>query len=288
MIYSFYTGFGRAVDELGIDRALDKAEEFGFSGVEFFYSAKLALSDLPSPELAREYRRKIEQRGLSVSCVSMGASIVRPNNPNEISEQDLEGLIRGVEFAANVGSRLFHHTLFMGFGYEIPNDFTVDSKRELFLEGARRVATRAAELGIEVLYEPQGPFFNGFKEFCRLVYDMRKTHDNIGICCDFGNSFWVGEEPYEIFRELVQFIRHVHIKDYALTKEPTDGASPAFRGGLYIREVPIGEGCIDIPKIAEILKSVGYCGAASIEDWPNVKDPEATRRIIDRMRALLG
>lgn len=287
MIYSMYTGFGRNVDELGIEAAVDIAKEKGFSGVEFFYSAKLH-HEIPSPEVASEYRKAIEARGLKVSCVSVGATIVRPNNPNEISQNDIDGLIKGVEFAAAVGSRLYHHTLFMGFGYEIPKDFTLDKKRELFLEGARTVATRAAELGIEVIYEPQGPFFNGYEEFCRLVRDMQKTHNNIGICCDFGNSFWVSEEPYGIFEELSHLIKHVHMKDYVLTKEPTEGASPAFRGGIYIREVPLGEGNIDIERIAKTVKCAGYSGDASIEDRPNLKDKETLARVFERARALFG
>lgn len=287
MIYTMYTGFGRAVDELGIDGALDKASEFGFSGVEFFYTTKHPV-EIPSAEVAKEYRRKIEERGFKVGCVSMGATIVRPDRPNEISEADVKALIRGVEFAAEVGSKNFHHTIFMGFGYEIPEDFTLDAKRELFLEGARRVATRAAKLGVTVIYEPQGPFFNGRLEFGRLVSDMRKTHSNIGICCDFGNSFWVGEEPYEIFEEHSHLIRHVHMKDYEITREPAEGASSAFRGGVYIREVPIGEGDIDIPRIVKTIKAAGYDGTASLEDWPNVKEPEKSRAIIEKMRAMFG
>ena len=287
MIYSMYTGFGRNVNELGIDAALDIAIEKGFSGVEFFYSAK-RHHEIPSPEVASEYRKAIEARGLKVSCVSVGSTIVRPDNPNEISQNDIDGLIKGVEFAAAVGSRLYHHTLFMGFGYEIPEGFTLDKKRELFLEGARMVATRAAELGIEVIYEPQGPFFNGYEEFCRLVCDMRKTHSNIGICCDFGNSFWVGEEPYRIYEEYSHLIRHIHMKDYVITSEPSEGANPAFRGGIYIREVPIGEGDINIERIADAVKRAGYSGDASIEDRPNLKDEETLARVFERARALFG
>ena len=287
MIYSMYTGFSQNIDALGIDRALDIAQECGFSGVEFFYPTELA-DNIPPPSVALEYRKRIEARGLCVSCVSMGATIVRPENPNEISRCDINGLIRGVEFAAAVGSGLFHHTVFMGFGYKIPEDFRLDDKRELFLRGAREVAARAAELGIEVLYEPQGPFFNGYDEFRRFVYSMRETHKNIGVCCDFGNSFWVGEEPYAIFEELAPLIRHIHIKDYDITSEPGEGASAAFCDGTYIREVPVFEGCIDIERIAKLLRAVGYDGAASLEDWPNVKDSDATRGIIKRMRAILG
>lgn len=287
MNYSMYTGFGRNVDELGIDRALEIAEDYGFSGVEFFYSARLH-DTIPSVDEAREYRKKIEERGFRVSCVSVGATIVRPNNPSEISRDDIHGLMKGLDFASAVGSKLYHHTLFMGFGYEIPDNFTLESKRELFLEGARAVATRAAELGIEVIYEPQGPFFNGKTEFCRLVSDMQKTHSNIGICCDFGNSFWVGEEPYEIFEELSSLIKHIHIKDYKIKKEPSDGANPAFRGGIYITEVPISTGDIDIERIANIIKRSGYSGYASVEDRPNVKDKETALGVIEKMRALLG
>ena len=287
MIYSMYTGFGRNVDELGIDRALDIAEDYGFSGVEFFYSAKLH-DTIPSRDEAIEYRKRIEERGLRVSCVSVGATIVRPDNPNEISQNDIDGLIKGLEFAAAVGSKLFHHTLFMGFGYKIPEDFTIEAKRELFLEGARQVATRAKELGIDVIYEPQGPFFNGYEEFCRLIRDMQKIHGNIGVCCDFGNSFWVGEEPYRIYEELSSLIKHAHIKDYSIKNAPEEGANLAFRGGIYIREVPVCDGCIDIERIAKILKGAGYSGDLSIEDRPNVKDKETALGVIEKMKKYLG
>lgn len=287
MIYSMYTGFGQNVDALGIDRALDIAAEYGFSGVEFFYPTELKDA-IPPYEQALEYRKKIEERGFCVSCVSMGASIVRPHMPNEISRDDIDGLIRGVEFAAAVGSRFFHHTIFMGFGYEIPDDFRLDDKRELFLEGARQVVTYAAELGVEVLYEPQGPFFNGYDEFCSFVYDMRRTHKNIGVCCDFGNSFWVGQQPYAIFEELAPLIRHIHMKDYVITSASADGAAAAFRGGVYIREVPIGDGCIDLSRIAGILNGAGYDGAASLEDFPNVQSADKTKNIIERLRTVFG
>jgi len=287
MIYSMYTGFNKNIDTYGIDKALNIAIDWGFSGVEFFYSAARA-DEVPSTELGAEYGRKIRERGLSVACVSMGATIVHPEAPDVINESAVAGLIKGIEFAAAVGSKLFHHTLLMGFGYKIPEDFTVESKRELFLEGARRVATRAAELGVSVIYEPQGPFFNGFDEFCRLLSDMRKTHSNIGICCDFGNPFWVSEEPYKIYEELSHLIRHVHIKDYNITYEPTEGAHSSFRGGAYIREVPAGEGDIDIPRISKILREAGYSGTASLEDLSNVESAERTRDVIARMREILG
>ena len=78
------------------------------------------------------------------------------------------------------------------------------------------------------------------------------------------------------------------MKDYVLTKEPTEGANPAFRGGIYIREVPLGEGNIDIERIADAVKRAGYSGDASIEDRPNLKDKETLARVFERARALFG
>ncbi len=279
MIYSMFTGFMANLEKYGIDKAIDKALESGFSGVEFFFGARRAY-EIPSPELTAEYKRKLTERGLSVTCVSVGATLIRPETPDIICEDDIAGLIRALEFTAAIGAKLFHHTLFMGFGQKLTENFTLDSKRELFYTAARRVADKARELGITILYEPQGPFFNGYREFTRLFYEMKKTHDNVGICCDLANSYWVDEEPYAIFEELAPYVRHVHLKDYFIDEEPKEDADRSFTGKWYIRQAPIGEGVIDFKRVIKLLKKNSYSGAASLEDPINVRSTEQTRKII--------
>ena len=40
--------------------------------------------------------------------------------------------------------------------------------------------------------------------------------------------------------------------------------------------------------IGERRLAAGYDGTASLEDWPNVKEPEKSRAIIEKMRAMFG
>ena len=285
MIYSMFSGFTAEVDRGGIEQAIKKAKEYGFTGAEFFYMAKRP-EEHPTLDQAREYKRALDDSGMKVTCVSVGATLIHPDKPNELNEADINGLLHLLEVTAILGAKLFHHTLFMGFGYEIPKDFTLDSKRELFLRGARIIADRARELGITVLYEPQGPFFNGYREFTRLFYDMKNTHENVGVCCDPGNSYWVDETPYAIFEELAPFIKHVHLKDYSISDKPSEGASTSFTGKSYITQVPFDRGDTDLSRIASLLKKHSYLGAASFEDYVNVSSPEKTKALISYANSL--
>ncbi len=119
-----------------------------------------------------------------------------------------------------------------------------------------------------------------------MIFDMRKTHSNIGVCCDFGNTFRVSEEPYRIFEEHADLIRHVHFKDYVHKNEPFEGAEPAFRGGMYIRRSAVGDGCIDVERLAKIIKSSGYSGDASVEDWVDFEEPGKIGLIMEKMNKL--
>ena len=286
MIYSMFTGFSSEIDRGGIRQAIKKAKEYGFEGVEFFYGAR-RHEEHPSLDEAREYKRALDEEGMAVPCVSVGATLIHPDKPDELNEADINGLLHLLEVTAILGARLFHHTLFMGFGYAIPEDFTLDTKRELFLRGARIIADRARELGITILYEPQGPFFNGYREFTRLFYDMKKTHENVGICCDPANSYWVDEPPYAIFEELAPHVKHVHLKDYTISDTPSEGASCSFTGKSYITQVPFDRGVTDLSRIANLLKTHSYSGAASFEDHVNVQDPEKTKALISYAKSLL-
>ena len=287
MKYSMFTGFMRNADDHGIEWAADYARDCGFSGVEFFYMACRDY-EIPDTETAKKYKEIVTNRGLSIPCVSVGTSLVRSDNPKAIAKLDLDGALKALDFTAALGTKLFHHTLIMAVENHKLTGLEYDEIYPLVLEGASVIANRAAELGITVLYEPQGKFFNGREGLGKFYAEMKKSHQNLGICCDLGNSFWVGEEPYGFFEDYKEDIKHVHLKDYLITDEPIDKSHLDLKGGKYISEAVIGEGVVDLKRITAMLRSVGYDGFMSLEDYVNIQSPELIKSIMTRVDNLFN
>ena len=279
MKYSMFTGFSENVKAHGIEKAIALAKESGFSAGEFYFSAGMPEL-IPTREIGEKYKMASDAADFPIPCVSIGATFIRTPDGTP-SEADVEALFKALEFTKALGAKYLHHTIFMGFHFPIDEGFINEKNIEVFYSAANRVADRAAELGITVLYEPQGPIFNGLERFSALIDKMRRTHDNIGICCDVANSYWVSEEPHPIFEKYPELIRHVHFKDYLIYDRETEGASKAFFGSTYTAPAPIGQGDIDIPRVVRLLRSINYTGFISIEDHANIKSPELTRNIID-------
>lgn len=284
MNFSMYTGFTEYVEQYGIERAAEYAKKNGFSGVEFLYYAKKPEL-IPSVDTAKEYKASLDKFGLAVPCVSMLASIVTYDAPDVVSEFNIEGLMKAIDFAAAVGAKCFHHTLMPVRNPAPPASVSYESLFPVVLEGAKRIADHAAPLGVTVIYEPQGLFFNGREKLGKFYREMKKYCKNVGICGDFGNSYFAQEEPYALFEELVDDIVHVHIKDYAFVSP--DGEKVAFDApNAQKKEIVIGEGDIDIKRLLAILKKAKYSDFMSIEDMPNVASPEVIADVMRYVRDL--
>jgi sugar phosphate isomerase/epimerase len=284
MKFSMYSGFTEYVREHGIEKAAEYAKKNGFSGVEFLYFARDPES-IPSVEDGKRYKAVLDSFGLSVACVSMLASVVTYDEPDKVSEFNLDGLMRTVDFAAAVGSKFFHHTLMPVRNPAPPASVSYESLFPVVLEGAKRIADHAAPLGVTVIYEPQGLFFNGREKLGKFYREMKKNCKNVGLCGDFGNSYFVNEEPYALFEEFAEDILHVHVKDYAFVSP--SGESVAFDApDAQKKEIVIGKGDIDIKRLISIVKRARYDDFVSIEDMVNVQSPEVIKEVLDYVRPL--
>jgi len=118
------------------------------------------------------------------------------------------------------------------------------------------VAKRAADLGIKSAFHPNSPPGSVFRthDDYKLMLDGLDSK-YIGFVPDSGHIINGGMNVYDIFRDYMSVIKHVHFKDV--------GAD----GGWKI----MGEGITDFVKIVEMLHSGGYNGYIMIED----ESPEA-------------
>ncbi len=114
-----------------------------------------------------------------------------------------------------------------------------------------REARKAADAGLNIAIENHQDL--GSEE---LVSFAEEAGDNVGIVFDTGNAFAVGEDPVAFARRAADRIRHVHLKDYVSQLTPE---------GFRLIRCPIGDGCVPLPEIGELLGGQTRSLTASIE-----------------------
>ncbi len=251
------------VKACGIEAAADEAVRLGFSSVEFFeFIGKDWVELVPSLEAAREYRRILSERGLSVACYSVAVNLYDPTSPDGINHASEEKLMKYVERAVLLGSPYLHHTITLGTeGTPIPYGKMLTT----VLPAVVRVAKYAASLGVACLYEDQGLYFNGVDGFGAFYRAVKARVPSVGICGDVGNTLFVNEPPVDFYRAFASEFKHVHLKDYVVCEANDEGADQT-RDGTYVKECVIGEGIVDAVTALEILKESGYAGAIALEN----------------------
>ena len=264
-----YTGFSSLVKREGIEEGARFASEMGFSSVEFFDMAGREgyAHVFDGVASAKAAKKALSDRGLSVSCYSVGGNLVSIKDGVHRKEQTVAELKNHAKIAAALGSPFLHHTLI--FGLTVPPAApSLDDVLMPTVDAAVDVARYCEELGLTCIYEGQGMYFNGVEAFGRFFREMKKHCPNVGVCGDLGNTFFVDEAPVDFFSAFADDICHVHIKDYRYTRTPSDKDAYAFRsrGGAYLKSALVGAGDANVGACLEILKQHGYRGAFSLED----------------------
>ncbi len=267
MKFTLYSGMGTLTELYGVEGAIKRAAELGFSGIEFCYFLsgrnQLSISE------AKEYKRLLDKYGIAVPCFTCGTSIVKIDEPDRINEENVRKLCEYLDVAATVGSPLLHHTVC--YSTKPPKNVPdYDNILDLCAEGCKTVADYAKKLGIKIIYEPQGFVFNGVSGLGPFFERMKSLCDNVGICGDVGNTLFFDEFADELFKKYPQDILNVHIKDMCVF--PADynmGENTHYlsRSGKKLTEVEIGNGDIKLGGIFKTLKEAGYNGYYSIENF---------------------
>lgn len=261
MKFAMYAGFSKEVLECGIEEAAKHAQSLGFSAVEFLADG-FCMENTPFLEVeeAKKAAKILKKYGLSVACYSVCCDLW--------SDPSIENfMMKQVEVAAAVGSPYFHHTLIPWL--EFPENAPVfDEVIDHVVSAAKKIADHANRYGITCLYEDQGIYVNGVKNFGSFWKKIKKLCSNVGICGDLGNILFVNEQPQKFLCEYAQDIKHIHVKDYLRKKAmicPGNYWIKA-REGEWLRDTIIGDGVINLEECMKILKNIGYEGYFSLEN----------------------
>lgn len=269
---TFYTLFHTMLAKNGAAQTAVYAREFGFGGVEYYCDAVADVSVISDVAMAKEVREAMSAEGLKVDCVSVAYDTLRlPDSEHAMRKY--------AEITAALGSPYLHHTLLIQPVHTDDRD-EIAHKLSLAADAAVKIAKMAEDYGLVCLYEDQGKYVNGIKNFSTFFEDVKSRAGNVGVCADLGNILCSGEKPAPFISRFIKDIKHVHIKD--CSPVPTE-----INGWFKLKNLPLGEGEVDIPACLNILKDGGYCGAYALELAPELSSDDgiasAIRYLSDKM-----
>jgi sugar phosphate isomerase/epimerase len=253
--------------------ALAKVHDLGFP------TCQVAVEEF-SPAIETGLRNAMQKYGIEVTALdSLGPGphvwdfyqgpLTIGLVPRQYRRQRIDHFKKASDFAKKLGIPAFHtHN---GFIPENPNDPVY---RET-VEAIREVASYCKTNGQMVLYETgqESP-----TTLLRTIQDVGV--DNQFVNLDTANLILYGNgNPVDALDVIGKLVRGVHAKDGLF---PTD---PKELG----KEVPIGQGKVDFPKLIQRLKDLGYTGAITIErEISGPKQVEDIKRSKAYLEKLIG
>ncbi|MBM3822472.1 MAG: sugar phosphate isomerase/epimerase [Verrucomicrobia bacterium] len=185
----------------------------------------------PDASLARALRAEQDEHGLYLEA----------QTPLPFSESELPRFRRDLDFAVTCGARVVRTAALSGRRYET---FASLADYEQFKESSwlalQRAEREAKKAGILLAIENHKDWLAD--ELVSWISQLASDH--AGVCVDTGNNIALLEDPYEVIDKLAPFATSVHLKDMGVKKSGD---------GFLLSEVPLGEGTLDLGRVAATL-----------------------------------
>jgi sugar phosphate isomerase/epimerase len=272
-----------------IDQTLDHLASLGVEAVEIGTGNWPGSSHcdvdalLADWALARELRRKVEERGMVISALSQHGNPVHPDS--EVAARDhavWEKTVRVAELLEVPFVNGFSGCPGDGAGGQRPNWVTCawpDDFAEILAWQWDEVLipywSEQAELlrrhGVKAALEPHPGFcVYNTETMLRL---REAAGPEIGANYDPSHLFWQGMDPAVTIKALGAAIHHVHAKDTFLDRPntalngvlDTKGYDRLRERSWYFRTIGFGQGEAVWREIVSALRLAGYDGVVSIE-----------------------
>ncbi|MBO7376846.1 MAG: AMP-binding protein, partial [Clostridia bacterium] len=227
-------------EKYGWNELFDAAREAGFSGIELHgLSRDMTGPGMPfSPQRISSTASHLRDIGFRITCVDALCDVADPAAADEAICEISECISTAVKLRCGF--------VRIRAGAEGEDD-TVAAliKRVLPIAEADRVT---------VLLETAGVYSDTARLSALLG---RFASDSLGALWDMHNPYrFSGESAEDVIEHLGAHIKHVHIRDSAVT------------GGGEIQYRLIGEGDLPVSEMIDALRSVGYAGFISCECNP--------------------
>lgn len=220
-------------------------------GNEFGFAAVASLDANP-----HDIVRQFQAHGLRISTWCAHANLLDPFSPARYGTPQI---LKAIKSAALIGVKQVVTTEgepVTAFGHSLSADEKLFLIREKLYEPLRL----AADLGIQLLFEPHGPVSDSMELTERLL-DSPGNPESLGLNLDTGNLWLGGGDPVAYVRKFGNKIGHVHWKD--IPEDLTEKRGTCF--GCGMATIALGEGVVGIANVVCALREVGFDGDNTLE-----------------------
>lgn len=261
-------------------QVIDGARTYGFDGVEFRgLLAEVDLRQVPefAPAQIAETRRRLQDAGLRVSCLSSSVTVVASTATEVDRREAISTAKHYLDLAKEVGAPCVR--LFCG---NVPDTVEHGVAVDRAAHSLREIGDFARERGVITAVETHDAFVRSelLMELIQLA-----DHPAVQVLWDIHHPYRLaGESLAHTLRYLDGHIVATHLKDSVQT---ADG-----EGYTY---VPLGQGDVPLFEALHALKQRGYDGFLTLEwekrwvpalDEPEVAFPQYARQMRDWLAKL--
>ena len=235
-----------------IEWCVDRVAEYGYSGVDFFFTRFLDFDQKEYDRLEAELGGYIESKGLETA--SVGAHFLSLTTQKWRTRGQIEMTKKAIDFSAAIGARTVVAYI---AGYYVPQTYMLMSRKEathMMVEMVRECAEYAGEKGMTFSIEPhQETLINLPAPTLEIIEKVGL--DNVRVTIDFG-GMELGIRPHmeieEAFRQFAPYLDHIHAKD--ITGVIGNWNMCWFGGGM-----------VNFDRYARALEAIGYDGYVCVE-----------------------
>jgi len=267
-IYSLYQAIRSG--ELTELQALDLIADYGADTVEL---VSFVTPMIEKKGLLEDIVAKCKERDLEISAYSIFSDIL--DRDGKEYEAEMETVKSHIDIASKVGAKIMRSDL-TKWGRPPESNVIENYESDLpkLVEICRQFSDYAKPKGITITVENHGTYINGGDRVRRLITAVDR--ENFRCTLDIGNGLCVDEDPMVTVQTLLPFAAAIHFKDFLIRKDNKAcgaGGPAEFKVadwlttnyGNYLKGTIVGDGDIDVVRVADYIKRSGYDGAISIE-----------------------
>ncbi len=224
------------------ETALDELKRLGFSLVEMALEPELCPHYnlvKATTETDYEIAKLLEERGMRVSALNIGDSMVRPMSMDEIKARHLSTI--------RLAKVLRVKKIVVAAG-NIFREEDIPETQDRMIPYLNDLAAEAARNDIQLLIE--APHKLGITETPALTDAFwERMSSKAGLCFDAAHCIYGGGDPLKTAEKYAKRIGNLHLRD-------------GVKGNTF---VPYGTGGIDFQGIFNIMNANNYSGTYTIE-----------------------
>ncbi len=249
-----------AFKKTSLDEAIESIAKIGYGAVELMADMHHAHPLSFDAARRRDTLKRLHDRGLIVSNINAFTHFVDGDTyhptwfePDPARTQiRVDHTIRCIELAAQFGAPTVS---IQPGGPLITSDLLMENALEQFAESLSKCVETAKRCDVVLAIEPEpGLIIERASEYWQFKQHYFADEQYVGMNCDIGHLFCVGENPADVIRHLSDEIAHIHLEDIGANR-------------VHQHLTP-GKGVIDFVDIFRALAEVNYSGSATVELYP--------------------